>query len=70
MNLRSVLIGVGALFVVLVILAFTPLVDGGEGTWQNTVGDVVWTGIFVTFAAFIVLGIMWLVRRRRAPEVR
>ena len=70
MNLRSALIVVGVLFIVFLILAFTPLVDGGEGTWQNTVGDVVWAGIFITFAALIVLGIMWLLRGRRAPEVR
>lgn len=70
MNLRSALIGVGTLFIVLVILAFTPLTDGGEGTQQNTVGDLVWAGIFITFAAFIVLGIMGLFRKRRPPEVR
>ena len=37
---------------ILVVIALSPLTDSDTG-WQNTVGDVVWTGMFVTFAGIV-----------------
>lgn len=56
--------GLALLLVVLMAVAFSPLTDGDTG-WRNTVGDVVWTGMFLVFAALVFLGLAALVGKVR-----
>ena len=53
----------------LLVVAFTPLADGDPGTWQNTVGDIVWSGIFLAFAGLLVTAALALSRRRAGRSV-
>ena len=49
----------------LVVIAFSPLTDGDTG-WRAAVGDVVWTGMFLVFAALVaVVAAILLGGRRR-----
>ncbi len=61
---RNLLAGLAGLFVVLLIVGLSPLVEGDSG-WKNTLGDVIWSGIFLTLAALVVLGVATVVRSRR-----
>lgn len=45
-------------------LAFSPATDSDTG-WRNTVGDVVWTLMFLAFAG-IVAGAIWTLIARRS----
>ena len=61
---RSFFISAG-LFIAAMVIAFTPLAEGEEGTWQDMTGDIVWSVIFVTLPLTVLLGIgMWLRGRR------
>ena len=53
--------------VLLMGVAFSPLTDGETG-WRNSVGDVVWTGMFVVFALLVGLGIATAVSALRGRE--
>jgi len=57
MRFRSLLIALGVLFVGLLIVGFSPLVEGESG-WKNTLGDIIWTGIFLTALALVVVGVL------------
>jgi hypothetical protein len=72
MQLITALKATAVLFAGLVIVGFSPLVDSDSG-WKNTLGDVIWTGIFVSAAALVALAIATGVtraRRGRAPSAR
>lgn len=51
--------------VALMAIAFSPLTDGDTG-WRNTVGDVVWTGMFIVFGGLVALGIAVAVAQLRS----
>lgn len=57
-----------AVFVALVAIALSPVAEGREGTWQDVVGDIVWSGIFLTVGLIVVFGVVWAVRRTRVSD--
>lgn len=64
MQLSTIVKSTATLFAALVIVAASPLVDADSG-WKNTLGDFVWTGIFVAFAVLLLLAIAAVVRQLR-----
>ena len=56
-------------FVICLAVAFSPLTDGDTG-WKNTVGDVVWTGMFVSLPVAIVAGIAAVTRKGQTSPSR
>ncbi|MDQ3770391.1 MAG: hypothetical protein M3370_13085 [Actinomycetota bacterium] len=70
MSLNTALKALSALLLLLLVLAFTPLAEGESGTWQDTVGDVVWSGIFLVAAALLITGVAALIRRRGGGRAR
>lgn len=65
MQLTTAVKGLAALLVVLALIAVSPLIDAESG-WKNTLGDIVWTGMFLTVAALVVVGVAAIVRRKSA----
>lgn len=68
MRARRALRGSTIAMAVLLLVAFSPLTDDDSG-WRNTVGDVVWTGMFLAFAGIIAAAV-WVAldHRARAPR--
>ena len=65
MTLRRWFYVSAGLLITAMVIAFTPPADGKEGTWQNMVGDIVWTVIFVSAPLTVVLACaVWLRGRR------
>jgi len=62
---RSFFISAG-LFVAALVIAFTPLAEGEEGTWQDMTGDIVWSAIFVLLPLTVILAVAVWMRGRRA----
>lgn len=65
MSTNTAFKALGALFLILIIVAFTPLAEGDSGTWQDMVGDIVWSGIFLALAGLLITAALALSRRRR-----
>ena len=65
MQLTTAAKGLGALLVILALVAVSPLVDAESG-WKNTLGDIVWTGMFLTIAALAAVGVTAVVRHKTA----
>jgi hypothetical protein len=51
-------------FVALLVVGFSPLVDGDSG-WKDTLGAIVWWSITVLGVALLVLGTIAFVRSRK-----
>ena len=56
-----------AILIALLVIGFSPLVDGDSG-WKYTLGEIVWWSITVLFVALLVLGAYAFAqsRKRRA----
>lgn len=65
MSINTALKAFSLLLLALLVVAFTPIAEGESGTWQDTVGDIVWSGIFLAVAALLITAALALSRRRR-----
>lgn len=65
MTARRIFVAAAIIFVVCLGIALSPLTDSDTG-WRNAVGDVVWTGMFVSLPITIVSGVAATVRSRQA----
>jgi hypothetical protein len=52
------------LFIALLVVGFSPLVDADSG-WKYTLGGIVWWSIFVLGAVLLVLGTIAFARSRK-----
>ena len=67
MTLRRWFYVSAGLLITAIVIAFTPLAEGREGTRQDMTGDIVWSAIFVALPLTLALGVVvWLRGRRRS----
>jgi hypothetical protein len=64
--MRGAMIALGALLVIEVALAASPITEGEEGTTADMWGNIVWAAMPATLIALIAVGIVWLVKRKNA----
>lgn len=65
MTARRIFVAAAITFVVCLGFAVSPLTDSDTG-WRNAIGNVVWTGMFVSLPVAVVSGITAAVRGRQA----
>ncbi|HUG84058.1 MAG TPA: hypothetical protein VMM13_05810 [Euzebya sp.] len=65
MTTRRILVAAAITFVVCLSFALSPLTDSDTG-WRNAIGNVVWTGMFISLPVSVVAGITAAVRGKQA----
>lgn len=65
MTARRIFVAAAIIFIVCLGIALSPLTDSDTG-WRNAIGDVVWTGMFVSLPVALVSGVTAAVRGRQA----
>jgi predicted membrane channel-forming protein YqfA (hemolysin III family) len=67
MTAHTTLKPLAGLFIALLVVGFSPLVDAESG-WRETLGGIVWWSIFVLGGVLLVLGTVAYVTRARAAR--